>query len=190
MVGTAERMNFPLMAGSSMPVTWRIPDIEIPFGAQIEEAVMIGVGDVDRAAFEALEALQCMMERRKDGETGVKSVQFLEGDDVWCAGDSGGWSKRLVASAQSRSDALQGLTVMDGRPQDMVASGVLPQLVRDPVAYCIEYSDGTRATLLMLTGADADFTFAARVPGHGTIATQFFRGPKPNVTYSDRKSVV
>ena len=66
----------------------------------------------------------------------------------------------------------------------MVASGVLPQLVRDPVAYCIEYSDGTRATLLMLTGADADFTFAARVPGHGTVATQFFRGPKPNVTYS------
>ena len=184
MVGTAERMNFPLMAGSSMPVTWRIPDVEIPFGAQIEEAVMIGVGSVDCAAFDALEALQCMMERRKGGETGVKSVQFLEGDDVWCAGDSGGWSKELVASAQSRSDALQGLTVMDGRPQNMVASGVLPQLVRDPVAYCIEYSDGTRATLLMLTGADADFTFAARVPGHGTIATQFFRGPKPNVTYS------
>jgi len=184
MVSTAERLNFPLMAGSSLPVTWRIPDIDIPFGAQIEEAVMVGVGGMDHADFNALEALQCMMERRKGGETGVKSVQLLEGDDVWAAGDSGRWSKELLSSAQSRSDALQGLTIMDGRPQNLVASGVLPQLVRDPAAYCLEYNDGTRATLLMLNGADADFTFAARVTGHGKIATQFFRGPKPNVSYS------
>jgi hypothetical protein len=184
MVSTAERLNFPLMAGSSLPVTWRIPDVDIPFGAQIEEAVMVGIGGMDSADFDALEALQCMMERRKGGETGVKSVQFLEGDAVWAAGDSGRWSKELLSSAQSRSDALQGLTIMDGRPQNIVASGVLPQLVRNPAAYCIEYNDGTRATLLMLNGADADFTFAARVAGQGNIATQFFRGPKPNVTYS------
>src|SRR6266851_744639 len=184
MVATAERLKFPLMAGSSLPVTWRIPDVDIPRGAQIEEAVMVGIGGIDGMDFDALEALQCMLERRKGGETGVKSVQFLEGDDVWAAGESGRWSKELLSSAQSRSDALQGLTVMDGRPQDMVASGVLPQLVRDPSAYCIEYNDGTRATLLMLNGADADFTFAARVAGHGTIATQFFNSPTPNVTYS------
>ena len=35
--------------------------------------------------FDALEALQCMLERRKGGETGVKAVQLLEGDDVWAA---------------------------------------------------------------------------------------------------------
>jgi hypothetical protein len=68
--------------------------------------------------------------------------------------------------------------------QDMANSGVLPQLVKDPAAYCIEYNDGTRATLLMLVGADQDFTFSARVEGHGLIATQFFRSPAPNVTYS------
>jgi hypothetical protein len=184
MVSTAERLQFPLMAGSSLPVTWRIPDVDLPFGAQVEEAVVVGIGGMDNADFHGLEALQSLMERRKGGETGVKSVQFLEGDDVWAAGDAGRWSKELLSSAQSRSDALQGLTVLDGRPQNMVAAGVLPQLVRDPAAYCIEYNDGTRATLLLLNGADADFTFAARLPGQGKIATQFFRGPKPNVTYS------
>ena len=61
---------------------------------------------------------------------------------------------------------------------------MLPQLVKDPAAYCIEYSDGTRATLLVLHGADRDFTFSARVAGHGLIATQFFRSPVPNVNYS------
>ena len=183
-IATAQRMNFPIMAGSWMPATWRIPDVDIPYGGQITEAVSVGVGDLDHDDFHALEALQAMMERRKGGETGVKSVQFLEGDAVWDAGEAGKWSKTLLSSAQSRSDALQGLTVMDGRPQNMVASGVLPQLVHNPAAYCIEYTDGTRATLLMLNGADADFTFATEVPGHGRIATQFFRGPTPNLSYT------
>jgi hypothetical protein len=33
-----------------------------------------------------------MLERRKGGETGVKAVQLLEGDDVWAAGNAGRWS--------------------------------------------------------------------------------------------------
>ena len=184
MVATAGRLKFPLLAGSSFPVTWRIPDVEIPLGAKIEEAVMVGEGKFDGMDFDALEAMQCMLERRKGGETGVKAVQLLEGDDVWAAGESGRWSKTLLSAALSRSDAPQGLTVMDGRPQNMVAAGVLPQLVRNPAAYCVEYNDGTRATLLMLNGADADFTFAAGVAGHGVISTQFFHSPKPNVLYS------
>src|SRR6185312_4903771 len=182
MVATAERLKFPLMAGSAMPVTWRLPDVDIPLGGQIQEAVMVGDGeDMD---FDALEALQCMMERRKGGETGVKAIQLLEGDDVWAAGESGRWSKELLSSALSRSDAPQGLTILDGRTQDMMADGVLPQLAKNPAAYCIEYNDGTRATLLMLTGADRDLTFSARVAGQGLVATQFFRTPPPNVTYS------
>jgi hypothetical protein len=184
MVATAEKMKFPLLAGSWMPVTYRIPDTDIPAGAQIEEAVMVGLGSLDGMDFDALEAMQCMLERRKGGETGVKAVQLLEGDDVWEAGASGRWSKELLSSALSRSDAIQGLTAMDGRPQDPVAAGVLPQLVPNPLAYCIEYNDGTCATMLMLNGANRDFVFSAKVAGQGLIATQFFRSPTPNVTYS------
>jgi hypothetical protein len=184
MVATSERLKFSLLAGSSLPVTWRLPDIDIPLGARLEEAVMVGEGDFDGLDFDALEALQSMLERRQGGETGVKAVQLLEGDEVWAAGDSGRWSKELLSSALSRSDAPLGLTVIDGRPQDMVASGVLPQLAKNPAAYCLEYIDGTRATLLLLNGADQDFTFSARVTGHGLIATQFFRSLPPYVNYS------
>ncbi len=182
MVKTANRLRFPLLAGSSLPVTWRLPDVDIPLGAEIEEAVMVGVGD--DMDFDALEALQCMLERRKGGETGVKAVQLLEGDDVWAAGQAGRWSNDLLSSALSRSDTPMGLTVLDGRTQDLVASGVLPQLVKNPAAYCIEYIDGTRATLLMLNGAIMDFNISARVAGHGMVSTQFFLPPPPNVTYS------
>jgi hypothetical protein len=182
MVKTANRLRFPLLAGSSLPVTWRLPDVDISLGAQVEEAVMVCAPGA--MAFDALEGMQCMLERRKGGETGVKAVQLLEGDDVWAAGNAGRWSKDLLSSALSRSDTPQGLTVLDGRTQDLVASGVLPQLVKDPAAYCIEYTDGTRATLLMLSGAIMDYNIAARLTGQGIVSTQFFLPPPPNVTDS------
>src|ERR1700677_1653450 len=182
MVKTANRVRFPLLAGSSMPVTWRLPDVDIPLGAEVQEVVMAGAGE--GMEWDALEALQCLLERRKGGETGVKAVQFLEGDDVWAAGNAGRWSKDLLSSALSRSDTPLGLTVLDGRMQDLVASGVLPQLVKDPAAYCIEYVDGTRATLLKLDGGIMDFNISARVAGHGLVSTQFFLPPPPNCTDS------
>lgn len=145
---------------------------------------MVGVGGMDDTDFDALEAMQCMLERRKGGETGVKAVQLLEGDDVWVAGKAGRWSKDLLTSALSRSDTPLGLTILDGRNQDLVGDGALPQLVKDPAAYCIEYTDGTKATLLMLNGAIKDFNISARLAGQDLISTQFFMPPTPNETFS------
>jgi hypothetical protein len=184
MVDASKRLKFPMLAGSSLPVTWRLPDIELPLGCEIEDALMVGVGGSDPMDYHALEAMQCMIERRKGGETGVKAVEMIEGDAVWKAGDDGRWSKELLTAALSRSDTPQGLTVKDGRTQDLVHNGELPKLVKDPAAYFIEYSDGLKATLLMLNGALTDFNFAARIKGLGLQSTQFLLTPTPNVTYS------
>ena len=43
---------------------------------------MVGVGGSDPMDFHALEAMQSMVERRRGGETGVRSVQLIEGDAV------------------------------------------------------------------------------------------------------------
>ena len=185
MVDTSRRLRFPMLAGSSLPVTWRLPAIDLSLGCQIEEALMVGVGGSDPMDFHALEALQCMVERRGKGETGVRAVQMIEGDDVWKAGDSGRYSKELLTAALSRSDTPLGLTMEDARTQDLVGSGELPKLVKNPAAYFIEYRDGLKATLLMLNGAVKDFNFAARVKGMREIqSTQFLLTPEPNVTYS------
>jgi hypothetical protein len=184
MVDASKRLKFPMLAGSSLPVTWRLPDIELPLNCEIESAVMVGYGGADVMDFHGLEALQCMVERRKGGETGVTAVQMIEGDAVWRAGEEGRYSRDLLVSALSRSDSPQGQTVVDGRTQDLVAKGELPKLVKNPAAYFIEYRDGLKATLLMLNGAVKDFTFAARVKGAGVQSTQFFLSPEPNVTYS------
>ena len=184
MVDASKRLKFPMLAGSSLPVTWRLPDIELPQNSEIESALVVGYGGADVMDFHGLEALQCMVERRRGGETGVAAVQMLEGDAVWRAGDEGRYPRELLVAALSRSDSPQGQTIVDGRTQDLVAKGELPKLVKDPAAYFIEYRDGLRATLLMLNGAVKDFTFAARVKGAGLQSTQFFLSPEPNVTYS------
>lgn len=185
MVDASKRLRFPMLAGSSLPVTWRLPSFDLPKGCVIEEALMVGVGGSDPMDFHALEAMQCMVERRKGGESGVKAVQMIEGDAVWKAGDQGRYSKELLRSALSRSDTPLGLSFDDSRPQDMVTSGVLPGLVKNPAAYFIEYRDGLKATLLMLNGALRDFNFAARVKGmREPQSLQFLLTPEPNVTYS------
>ena len=185
MVAASKRMKFPMLAGSSLPVTWRLPDMELPIGCEIEEALMVGEGGSDPMDYHALEAMQCMIERRKGGETGVKSVQMLQGDAVWKAGDEGRWSKELLVSALSRSDTPQGYTLQDARTQDMVANGQIKELAKNPAAYFIEHRDGLKTTLLMLDGAIKDFNFAARVKGMPKPqSTQFLLTPVPNVTYS------
>ena len=184
MVDASKRLKFPFLAGSSLPVTWRLPDLELPLGCQIEEALMVGVGGSDPMDYHALEAMQCMIERRGKGETGVKAVQMIEGEAVWKAGAEGRWSKDLLVSALSRSDTPLGKTIDDGRTQDLVGNNELPGLVKNPAAYFIEHNDGLKTTLLMLNGAVRDFNFAARVRGMGIKSCQFLLTPTPNVTYS------
>jgi hypothetical protein len=187
MVDDAHRLGFPLLAGSSLPVTWRLPDVELPLGCEIEEVLMVGVGGSDPMDYHALEALQCMVERRRGGETGVRRVQLIEGEAVWRAGAEGRWALELLAAALSCSDTPCGFPDQDGRTIDLIGSGELHRLVENPAAYLLEYNDGLQATLLMLNGAIKDFCFAARLKSEAApIATQFLLPPTPNVTYSAR----
>ena len=183
MVAVAEELRFPLLAGSSLPVTFRLPPLELPLECEIEDALMIGVGGSDAMDYHALEAMQCMLERRRGGETGIAAVQLIDGDEVWRAGEDGRWSRRLLEGALARSDSRSGIALTDGRPQDLAHNDELQELVENPSAYFIEYNDGTRATLLLLSGAVSDWTFAAQVGGE-VFSTQFLLPPQPNVTYS------
>ena len=42
MVDTSYELGFPLMAGSSLPVAWRMPPVDMPLGAEVEEVLGVG----------------------------------------------------------------------------------------------------------------------------------------------------
>ena len=166
MVDTAKALGFSFMAGSSLPLTWRMPAVDLPLGAEVAEAVCIGYGGIDSYDFHGLESLQCLVERRKWGETGVKAVTALRGENVWKALRSGSWSGggcdlELVEACLCRSFRLSSPRPGFGNAYPELAQ--MPALVRNPVLFRIEYADGLRGTLLMLSGLVQDFTVALRI---------------------------
>lgn len=99
MYDRAGKMNVPFMAGSSLPVSYRTPPLNIPMDSEIEAAVGIGYDGLDVYGSHALDSYQCLIERRRGVKTGVKSVQFFEGDAVWKVLDDGIVSRSLFDAA-------------------------------------------------------------------------------------------
>jgi hypothetical protein len=183
MVETAGRMGFPLLAGSSLPVTWRRPELELPLGARVRDALVVSRGELEIYGFHALEALQCMVERRTKGQQGVRAVTGLVGDAVWKAGDEGVWSWELLEHALGRSPSLNVGDVRDNCRHFVPPPG-RPTFPRGPVAFVVEYRDGLRATILLLNGHVDDTTFAARVDGEQKpVSTLFYLPPPPGASF-------
>jgi hypothetical protein len=164
MYDTSREMKFPFMAGSSLPVTWRIPSVEMPLGARITEAMCVGYGGVDSYDFHALETIQCMVERRRGGETGVEWLQAYSGEKFWEALAQGVWPRALMDAALSRSHTLVP-PVRGGVSHVLPSVDDMRRLVRGPVAYRYQHSDGLKCTMILLNGMIRDFNFAAYVNG-------------------------
>jgi hypothetical protein len=159
MYDRSRELFVPLMAGSSVPVTWRRPPLKLPMGCAIAEAVQVGYGPFEGYGFHALEGLQCMVERRKVGETGVKAVQCVQGEEMWQKLDQGVWSKSLLEAAIERIPAHA-----PGDYRQPTAK------TTDAGVFLVEYRDGLKAAVAMLNGwvHEGDggaFTFACRLQG-------------------------
>jgi len=163
MVDISREMGFAYMAGSSLPVTWRIPSVEMPLGTRLHEALCVGYGGVDSYDFHGLETIQCMVERRAGGETGVKWLQAYRGEKFWDALREGLWSRRLMEAALCRSHTLT--PAREGFNDILPTDDDLRRLVNDPIAYHYEHNDGLVCTMILLNGLVKDFNFAADVEG-------------------------
>lgn len=166
MVDTAHSMNFPLLAGSSLPVAWREPILELPIGCEIEAALALGYSSLEAYGFHALETLQCMIERRRGGETGVSSVQAVQGDAILNAETQGRWSRELFDAA---------LATLPSKPKD---DGKWMQ-DKESAAYLLQHRDGLKSAVLMTTGLSSEFAFAVKLKGRQEpLATWFKLQPK------------
>ena len=149
MVEISKELDFPMLAGSSVPVAWRIPAIDTPYGEAQKYAVGISYSGLDIYGFHLLDSLQSVVERRKGGESGVKAVQCLEGEDCWQFLDQNEWASRLFKEAISHS-----LTKVEG---DM------KELVKSPAVFVVDYKDGLKVAAFLLTGLVQDFTVAVEL---------------------------
>lgn len=159
---TARRMRIPMMAGSSLPVLWRYPPVDLERGAKLSEVVAVSYHTLDAYGFHALEMLETIVERRSGGETGVKAVRCLVGDAVWKAGEQGVYDSELLAAAIARLK----------RPPP--ADRKLSELVPEPVLFVIDYADGLRASVLTLNGAVGEWGIAWRHAADRRVESTLF----------------
>ncbi len=151
MVELARELKFPLMAGSSIPVAYRPGGVDLPWGARARRAVSIFYGDPDAYGFHLLEGLQCMVERRAGGETGVRAVQYLEKQAMWDWVSQTPWAEKLLDAALAQA--------VNRKPGDK------RQLGKDAYAYRVEYRDGLEAAAFMMNGVAQDAATAVEVEG-------------------------
>lgn len=166
----ARHLDVPFMGGSSLPVCWRQPFLEHELGTSLEKAIGIGYGGVESYGFHALETLQCMIERRQGGESGVTSVQCIEGEAVWEIVNKNGWILSLAEVACEQ---------IENRPEKSIQEGC-----SNPTLFLIEHRDGFQSAVLMLNGYVTDFAYACKI-GDNIEATEFYlQNGRPHAHFS------
>lgn len=178
MYDTSRELGFPFMAGSSLPVTWRTPDVEMPLGAKVEEAMCVGCGWIDGGDFHGYETIQGMVERRQGGERGVKWIQAYRGDAFWKAHAEEVWSRELFEACLCRNHSLG--QARAGFNDVYPTIDELRQLVTDPWAYQYEHLDGLVCTMIACNGvAGGSWSFAARLQGESKPLSTYMYLPMP-----------
>ncbi|MFM7214120.1 MAG: hypothetical protein ACKO3H_04485 [Verrucomicrobiota bacterium] len=192
MVADARRLGFPFQAGSSLPVTRRMPAIDLPVGTRMVESVCVAYGGPDSYDIHGLETAQCMSERRKGGEVGIQRVTALRGEPFWNRVAQRPETRRLVESALSRS---HNLPVKDGYPTDPVTLDWARRVFPNGWGYFIEHRDGFHTTLAMVDIRDFNYAGLDRsgrihscqmylpMPTHGSTTADFFN---PQIRHIER----
>jgi hypothetical protein len=165
MYDQSKELGFPMMAGSSVPVSYRHPDLQPKIGVEWQGAMSVGYGHFESYGFHTLEALQVMTERRKGGETGVKAVQCLEGRQAWEAAQAGLWDRALLDAAVAK---------VPGR-----GKGKIEEDDAQAIVYLIAYNDGLQAAAFLSPRHVREWAFAGRVKGKQEPEACWYELPKP-----------
>lgn len=158
---TAKERKIPLMAGSSLPVTWRRPAAVVSGDKALKQIVGISYHTLDCYGFHGMEMLQCLVETRNGGETGIRSVQCLEGAAVW-EGAGSLYDPALLTAALERG----------GHPGMDVAA--LRAKVAKPVLFLMDYADGLRSCLFTLNELVCQWAAAWRYEDGAMESTLFW----------------
>ncbi|MEY4568114.1 MAG: hypothetical protein RLY14_3084 [Planctomycetota bacterium] len=159
MYDRAKEMNVPWMAGSSLPVGYRSPDVTLPFGSKVEAAIGIGYSGLDIYGFHTLDFLQSILERRQGAEQGVEWVQSLPTSEIG----------KLIEQGVIRVDLLDAALKVAGT--DRAALLASPP-VADGAAFLIGYRDGMTVPVLMLQGLAQGICAAVKPVGADLFATR------------------
>lgn len=158
MYDTMKQMHVPILCGSTVPLAWQRPPLNLERGSPMKEVLTTSYSDLEEHGYHGIETLQAMAERRRGGETGVARVRYASGDELKKLAQEGEWSRALLDAALARR-----------------VNQVPPGDQGKPEAFLIRYRDGLKGTLVHSNALTRDFTFAAFVTGQAQpVSTCFY----------------
>ena len=181
MYDTSREHGMPFMAGSSVPLAQRRPTLELPVGAEIEEAVSIHGGGMESYDFHAWEVLQSFVESRKGGECGISNIELVTGDKLKQAIKQQRWSAELVEAAMNAEQTAGGTDRQQRPDSEQRKTERKEKKPAGPHAVIATYKDGFRATILKVGNTANRWNFACKIKGESKPrATTLFNGPWGN----------
>lgn len=148
MFDKSRELNFPLFGGSSIPFYYRKPEIELDIDTPLKASVVAGSSGDEGSLFHCADVLQCFVERRKGGETGIEAIQCIRGPEVWKWTEQNAWAGHLLDSVR---------TTFQFKP------GHFQDTTRQPCVSIVEYRDGTKGAIYSVQ--NVGWTFAGDVQG-------------------------
>jgi hypothetical protein len=145
MFDKSRELGFPLTGGSSIPYYFRKPEIELATDTPIKNSIVIGGASDEGAIFHCIDVLQSFTERRKGGETGVKSVQSIRGSETSKWVERNPWAGRLLDSVAKAFELKPGIFQENSRAN----------------ACIVEHNDETKAAVI--SGSGVGWTFACEI---------------------------
>ena len=117
--------------------------------------------------------LKAMVEARDGGETGVESIRFLKGGDLWAAADRGEWDEELAEAAMATEEGkeLPSLRELIKTPE---------MKLQEPYGVLVKYLDGLTGMTLRLGKVANRFLYSHRLQDGTVQATRFYGGPWNN----------
>ena len=147
MYDKSRELKFPLTGGSSIPSYFRKPEVELATDTPIRNSIVVGSAPDEGAISHCIDVLQAFVDRRKGGETGVRSVQSIRGPETWQWVKQTPWANSLLEAVRKTFE---------------LAPGHFQQGLK-PAVCIVEYNDGTYAAVI--SGSDVGWTYAGEIEG-------------------------
>ena len=165
----AQSLKIPFMAGSSLPVTYRDPDLAFPLGRRMARALAVGYSGLDIYGFHTLDVLQTFMERRQGGERGVRAVTSRPLSELRSFLQRGLVAKTLLEPALERVGTTVEMTLQLADQEELT----------DGALFVIEYVDGMVVPVLMLPKGSRGISVAVQPQDGPVMATRVEERPEP-----------
>ena len=116
--------------------------------APIKASVVAGGSRSEGGLFHSVDVLQCFVERRKGGETGIEAVQCIHGPETWKWAERNPWAGDLLDAVGKRFDM---------KPEHF------QDTTSRPAVTIVDYRDGTKAAVFAVRGVG--WSYAGDIEG-------------------------